>query len=240
MVEMPRTPYVSYRYNIRARHEPYGNFETIEGTVAKHLRKVGATKQQKIPQYKPVRTGADATYLVQCVAETKAHILRLENLAKLQEEYDRLQQLQQYQEIQQSISSEPLINRISPQSTTEDKYFEMPKGIKFRKEKIIKRESEYQNLINATSTRLGDFLRKTLDKEVLDDHAKGVEKLFDNWDKFIETFKDNANRYTNKSWRLIKKDCQAVKHIPMHKIDERWDEICKELAALSSEKRGLG
>ena len=129
----------------------------------------------------------------------------------------------------------PLAQRITPSPYTIP--LPLSQRLHFRKTKIVLREKEFQPLIDATDERLqvirdkGDTL---LVKETL---ADDVEMFLSNFKKFKDSFHQNSDKYTNKNWRYIKRDLKAVKDIPFRDINNRWDQVCEELAALGKQKR---
>jgi len=72
---------------------------------------------------------------------------------------------------------------------------------------------------------------------VQDAHALGMQTLFDNFEELKTTYHDRVDRFTNKQWRLIKRDCHAIRNISIQNLV--WSKLCAEAAALGNQGRFL-
>ena len=60
-------------------------------------------------------------------------------------------------------------------------------------------------------------------------------KLLGSFKDLKNTFWKRSDKFTNKNWRLIKRDLTAVKKIPFNSLDNRWKDVCAWLATLCNQ-----
>lgn len=225
---MPRAvkPTSRYHYDIPVRNEVTGVRERFKGVVSPHLRKIGAPYRQKIPYYPPVNTSVNEDYLAQCIADTRQHIQHLQNLAALTQEQQRLERLTISQAPSPPIKPKQLrlIDRVAHAPPMPD--------IHFRKSKIILREKEYTDMIDATDKRL-KLIRED-DRERPEKSLDNMAILFKNFDTLKDSYHQKTDKLTNRQWRLLKRDLKAVKRID---LEGKWENICMEIAALGNQRR---
>lgn len=220
------------RFSVFAKDDVTGHTERIFGNFG-HLSHIGRPNiDKKKPYHKSVVThNHDVETLKQIIREQDAHIKNLAHLSNLVSQVNLIDR----------ISSETtLLERLSdpkPPSYTPPK--PLPKGIRFRKARIISREEEYTKLIEGTGKRL-DFIRhQMLKREVKFAYEEGMEKLLENFDNLRDSWKKLADTYKDHQWIWFKKDCKAVGRVKFNNIEmeKRWREVCSELAALGGENR---
>lgn len=193
--------------------------------------KLKVNTRQKKQYWRPsVVNNIDPDYIAQCAQEFEEHLDRMRQISYLMDESRLLDRISD----QQPITSGPLIDRIT--SHTYDIPKSVPKEVHFRKTKIINREKEYKVLILATGERLALIQNISDSKELGNDLKSDFGDLMNNFDQFKEEFKSRVDRYTHKQWRHIKRDCIAVKRVPIANTTEQWHNICSEIAALGRQK----
>ena len=74
-------------------------------------------------------------------------------------------------------------------------------------------------------------------REIPEKDRENVHKLLGSFKDLENTFWERSDKFTNKNWRLIKRDLTAVKKIPFNSLDSRWGNVCAELAALGNQGR---
>jgi hypothetical protein len=182
--------------------------------------------------YASLNTYCSPEYLQQRLVEAQVHLEHLETLADLYQEKNRLEH-----QLCTIPSSSPLIDRLSTPPPFYTPPEELPQGLKFRKTKITLREQEYWPLILATSKRLEQIKEYMEKREVPEKDRENVQELFSSFKNLEDTFGEKSDKFTNKTWRLIKRDLTAVKKIPFNSLDSRWGHVCAELAALGKQRR---
>ena len=171
-------------------------------------------------------------YLAQCVKEAEAHVAQLRSIADRFKQNSLLERISQEQSSPASLI--PLINRIQL-STPYTPPPPLSERLHFRKTKIMLREKEYWQLISETGNKLGLIQKRMKSRDIPGSHAQGMQTLMNNFRELKETFHDRTDRFTNKQWRLIKRDCHAIRNIPIQNLV--WAKLCAEIAALGREER---
>ena len=169
-------------------------------------------------------------YLAQCVREAEAHVAQLRSIADRFKQNSLLERISQEQSSPTSLI--PLIDRIQL-STPYTPPPPLDERLHFRKTKIMLREKEFWQLITETSNKLGLIQKRMKSRGVQDAHALGMQTLFDNFEELKNTYHDRVDRFTNKQWRLIKRDCHAIRNIPIQNLV--WSKLCAEAAALGNQ-----
>lgn len=105
----------------------------------------------------------------------------------------------------------PLINRIQTSSLAErlaakPTLQELGTKLSIRKDKKIKRQDEFSIIIKGTEKRLERFKKRY---PYLDTPIYGRFKLFK------LQFPDKCDKYSEQTWRYIRRDCSAIKKIPL-------------------------
>lgn len=114
----------------------------------------------------------------------------------------------------------------------------IPTNIRFRRSKIILRETEYERLLSATNKAVQKFIRIRKQKGLVGDSADDVNLFLDRFKAFKDTFHARSDRFTNKQWRHIKQDMKAMKELKFG-TDEEWKQTCAEVAAFGKQERFL-
>lgn len=191
------------------------------------LENIHATKKPVTP--KPAVNHIDPDFIAEKLAELSFDIDRQRLLATLLSERRLLDR------ISDAPPPIPLIERIEPKRFTFNQ--DIPDGLRFRRSKIILREQELGKVINATSKRLGTLQGKADARGVKDELDEGWLTLMANFKTFKMSFESKTDKYTNKQWRLIRKDLNAVKRIKFRDLDNSWEDVCAEIAALGVQQR---
>lgn len=192
--------------------------------------KVNTRQKKQYAKPSAVVNNIDPDYIAQCAQEFEEHLDRMRQISYLMDESRLLDRISE----QRPTSTGSLIDRIAP--PTYDLPKPVPKDVRFRKAKIINREKEYKVLILATGERLALIQNICDGKDLGDDLRSDIGELMDNFDQFKEDFKIRVDRYTHKQWRHIKRDCIAVKRVPIANMTEQWHNTCSEIAALGRQK----
>ena len=195
--------------------------------------KLSVSRKQKKSYTKPIplRTRLDPEYATECSIELEEHLDRIKELSSLIKQYRLIERIEE-----RSTTPPPsdlLIDRIGPPIYDAPK--PLPQGIRFQKAKIILRKKEYWPMILATGDRLMRFQDKYDQIGLKEIYQKDVDNLIGVFNRFRNTFEDRAHRFTNKEWRLIKRDVNMVKRIDFGKTGN-WDVACSELAALNKQE----
>ena len=227
----PNSPW----FRIPIRNAVTGEREEVEGTVdAPHLRNIGRVKRQRYAPYRPPVARHDPEYTAQCMEEFMEHTAYLRRVSELVMERRRLDQLGNLANriSNVKISDTPLIDRVEKPAYVPPK--PVP-SIDFKKLKYQKRQQELGPVIDATRDRIEIFKKYATRRKVELKHDEVIELFLRRFDDFYDTFEKMAQKYTNKQWRLIKRDVKAVKRIPLHDLAGRWEDVCSEFAGLGKQ-----
>lgn len=226
---MPKA--TSNRYDITVKDAITLIPERFVGTLAKSpMKDAGKYPRNKKPAtLKPAVNHYDPDFIAEKLAEFSIDVNRQRLHAFLLHERRLLDR------ISDAPPPIPLLERIEPKQFTFNK--DIPESLRFRRSKIMLREQELGKVINATSNRLGTLQGKADVRGVKDEHNEAWLTLMANFKVFKMTFKSKVDKYTNKQWRLIKKDLKDVKRIKFRDLDNSWENVCAEIAALGVQQR---
>lgn len=62
--------------------------------------------------------------------------------------------------------------------------------------------------------------------------AQGMKTLLERFKEFSSSFEEKYVKFTNKQWRMIRKDLKMIERIDF----KQWDSACMELNALANQK----
>lgn len=174
-------------------------------------------------------------------------VLTPEEYAEIAQEYDKEMVLKRLfseltlekRKLEDRISSppKPLAERIaSPEPYEEPK--PLPKEIKFRKTKIIKRIDEFNNVFTAVHTRLAPLFKRLkvedenkhygLPERVDFDRRNRLWGFFKQIEEGLEN-KSIQHELTNAQWRRIRGAMKRVGKVKLDDLEENLEEICRQL-----------
>lgn len=191
-----------HNYNITFRNKVTGELEKLRGSTRPyaHIGERKETRTPHTPKTRPPTRWNCSTYWIQSKVRNDQHQKRNEELARLVQERNRLEAIIE-------AAKTPLIKRIETPSTSPslaERLAEKPSidGIHLRKEKHIQREKEYRRFINGTSNKLNRIRNR----------YPGIDsEIFGRFNLLKINFENHrCDRFTNKTWRHIEKDCKAI------------------------------
>ena len=201
-------------YSITALNEVTGRREriTISAEALSQYSHIGRPRKIIKPASVPLIKRLDPEYTAAMDAEYEQHIADKRLLASL------LHKRRLIDRIDKDAEKHSLLDRLTPPSTPYELPKPVPKTIKFRKTHLMKRQSEFKNVLTPTLQRVLSIYKKLEGKEKEEKEYHKVKELLSFLEQIATMFETNeTDKWTSKDWRLFQRDCKKIKHINFKK-----------------------
>lgn len=202
---MPKfTPYtVSAQNYVTGRRERI----TISVPTQEKFHQVGRRRPVIKPKNVPLIKRFDPEFTAAIMAEHEQELADKRLCANL------LQKRRLLDRVEGAVKL-PLADRIAPPSAPYKPPQPIPSDLHFRKTKLMSRQREYLEMLDAVFKRVTPVYKKVKDTGT----GEKIVELFDVLDQISGMFERNeTDGFTHKQWRQLKRDFKAIGRIDMNR-----------------------